>query len=259
MRWPLSRLSPDRLSPGAAGWLAVLASGVLWGGAIAAIEALREPPVDLPPAQFARFLAAMMATWMLAGLCWAVTTRLAGERLSARRMVLLWLVGSFLLSAVMAALSIRHTVLSISMGMWALFGRDVPFDAMYAHNLWLNAVFGGLYVAGYWAFLRAARSRRRLAQVQLALSDEAALLQEARLAALRSALQPSMLIASVRALRDRYEIDPAAADALLDQLVAYLRAATGGPARASSARVAEAYQTLSQAMGDPAITAANTP
>src|ERR1700722_10289770 len=100
MPWPPSRLSPGRLSPGVAGWLAALASGALWGWAMGAIETLRQPPVDMPLAQLVQFLAAMMILWSATGLCWAVATRAAGQRLSALRMVSNWLLMSLSLSAI---------------------------------------------------------------------------------------------------------------------------------------------------------------
>jgi hypothetical protein len=231
------------------GWFVMLVCGALWGLAMALIEALREPPVGMPARRVAEFLGAMVVSWSFNGVAWAMTAWLAGRRPAAPRMLLAWAACTIGVSTFTALMNVNHTVLTLGIGMWAVLGPHIPFDAMLAHTLWWNGVFGGLYIGGYWTFLRALRSRRQLARVQLALSDEATLLQEARLISLRGGLQPQVLIDTVSVLRTRYDADAAAADALLDRLVTYLRAAIGD--RAGSASATEAYRDLQAALADP--------
>jgi hypothetical protein len=235
-------------APDAQGWLPPLICGALWGCALTGIETLREPPAGLPAATVAAFLLSMTASWCLAGVGWAVATELAARRPSPSRLVLVWILGTAALTGIQAAVDLAD-LFGGADGVKAVIGAQLPLDTRVAHLLWLNGVFGGLYVAGYAGFQRAVRSRRRLARLQRALSDEAAQLEEARLRALRGSLQPQVLLQAVRTLKARYETDPAGADLLLDRLVAYLRAAIGSGASAPLAanrrpRAAQAYQTL---------------
>jgi hypothetical protein len=235
-------------APEAQGWLTPLICGVLWGCALTGIETLREPPAGLPAGTMAAFLLSMTASWCLAGVGWAVAAEFAARRPSPGRLVLIWVSGALVLTGLQAAVDIID-LFGGGQGVSEVLGAQLPLDARLSHLLWLNAVFGGLYVAGYAGFQRAVRSRRRLAWLQRALSDEAALLEEARLHSLRGSLEPQILLQAVRALRARYEADPTAADLLLDRLVAYLRAAIGsGGAQPFTAnrepRAAQAYRAL---------------
>jgi hypothetical protein len=225
------------------GWFVMLVCGALWGLAMALLETLREPPVGMPVRRVAEFLGAMVLSWSMNGVVWAMAAWLAGRRPAAARMLLAWAACTIGTSTVTALMNVNHTALTLGIGPY------IPFDAMLVHTLWWNGLFGGLYAGGYWAFLRALRSRRQLARVQLALSEEATLLHEARLVSLRGGLQPQVLIDTVGVLRTRYDADPAAADALLDRLVTYLRAAIGG--RAGSASATEAYRDLQAALAEP--------
>jgi hypothetical protein len=231
------------------GWFVMLVCGAAWGLAMGLIEALRQPPVGMPARRMAEFVGLMATSWSINGVVWGMTAWLAGRRPTARRMLFAWAACAIIASTFTAVMNVNHTVLTLGLGMWAVLGRHIPFDAALTHTLWWNAVFGGLYMGGYWAFLRALRSRRQLARVQLALSEEASLLHEARLASLRGVMRPQVLIDAVGVLRTRYETDPTAADALLDRLVTYLRAATGG--RGGSALASDAYRDLHAALSDP--------
>jgi hypothetical protein len=240
--------APHRIAaaPENQGWLTPLVCGVLWGCAITGIETLREPPAGLPAATMAAFLSSMTVSWCLAGVGWAVTAEFAARRPSRRRLVLVWIAGAAVLTGIQTLVDLID-VFGGGAGVRAVMGGQLPLDTRAAHLLWLNGVFGGLYLAAYAGFQRAARSRRRLAQLQRALSDEAALLEEARLRTLRGSLQPQILLQAVRALKARYETDAGAADVLLDRLVAYLRAAIGNAAPVSpdqGRRAAQAHQIL---------------
>jgi hypothetical protein len=245
---PLSDLAPG----GANRWFTPLICGVLWGCALTAIETLREPPAGLPPGAIAAVLLSMMASWCFAGVGWAVATALVARSPSPTRLILLWTLGTAALTASQTFVDL-FDLFGSSGGVTQVMGGHLPLDVRAVHLLWLNGVFGGLYVASYAGFQRAARSRRRLARLQKALSDQAAVLEEARLHTLRGSLEPQLLLQAVHALKAHYDSDTASADLLLDRLVVYLRAATGGggaPAAAAARRphANQAYQTLLAAL-----------
>lgn len=231
-------------------WLVQVACGVLWGCAITAIETLRQPPAGLPVGVVIPFMLSLLLAWCVNGVCLALATRLAGPNPSFARLAVLWIFTSGVLATCQTAANFPF---EDGTSVRALVGVDLPFDALFVHCLWQIAVFGGLYIAGYTAFQRALRSRRQLAWLQLALSEQAALLEEARLHSLRGALQPEILLEAVHGLRTRYDTDLASADALLDRLVGYLRAATGSARREPSnenptPEAAEAYRALRDAL-----------
>jgi LytS/YehU family sensor histidine kinase len=91
--------------------------------------------------------------------------------------------------------------------------------------LWMNAFYGGLYVAGYLATLRTAQADRRLAEFRLARNEADILIREARVRAFRGQLPPSILWAAIAALRERYGRDSMDGDQLFDGLIAFLRVA----------------------------------
>ncbi len=237
----------------ARGWLVQVASGILWGGAITAIETLRQPPAGLPIGALVAFMLALLLVWCGIGVCLALATRLAARVPSISRMVVLWVVTSGFFSACQAAINYLPEPFDGGASVRSLLGAGIPLDALFTHSLWQNAVFGGLYIAGHAAFQRALRARRQLAWLQVALSEQAALLEEARLHSLRGTLKPEILLEAVHGLQSRYDTDFASADALLDRLVTYLRAATGSARREPShetatPEAAEAYRALRDAL-----------
>ena len=254
----------SRQAAEARAWLIPVACGLLWGGAITAIETLRQPPAGLPVGRVVTFMLSVLLEWCFNGVCLALATRLAARNPSFARMAALWIFISVVLAAFQAATNFLPEPFDGGASMRALLGARLPLDAVFVHTLWQIAVCGGLYIAGYTTFQRALRSRRQLAWLQLALSEQAALLEEARLHALRGALQPEILLESVQALRTRYDLDSASADALLDRLVAYLRAATGSARRelsgeAPAPEAVQAYRALRKVLEDIPVRGGKSP
>ena len=99
----------------------------------------------------------------------------------------------------------------------------------------------------YFAFLRHRRSHdeaaRRVATAQQAQREARRGLAEAGLKAMQARIDPQLLFDMLEAVRRAYETDPARAEDLLDQLVAFLRAALPRLQEASSS-VAREAETL---------------
>ncbi|MEO6410720.1 MAG: histidine kinase [Burkholderiaceae bacterium] len=123
----------------------------------------------------------------------------------------------------------------------------------------------------YYAFLRHRRSHdaaaRRLAAAQQAQRETRRRLAEAGLKAMQARIDPQLLFDMLEAVRRAYETDPVRAEDLLDQLVAFLRAALPRLQQASSsvAREAEAVRAcvrmheLAVAAGGAGLTLAIAP
>lgn len=93
---------------------------------------------------------------------------------------------------------------------------------------WLTLMLFG--AAFGWAgvlFLQRLEDRNRLASLLVRHSQLSRQIAQSRLIAARARIDPEMLACILRAVSNRYHIDPPAAALLLDQLIAYLRLAMG--------------------------------
>jgi hypothetical protein len=122
------------------------------------------------------------------------------------------------------------------------------------HSMHLYALFFALIMALlFFAHLKRSRAREaaaaRLAAAQAAQQRARQRLVEARLQAVQARIDPQLLFEMLDAVRHAYADDPARAERLLDELVAFLRAALPRLRTASStvlgeARLAKAYVNL---------------
>ena len=117
----------------------------------------------------------------------------------------------------------------------------------------------------YFSHLRSGQAHEaaaaRLAAAQAAQRDARRRLVGSRLQALQARIDPRMLFDLLDKLRRGYETDPASAESLLDELVAFLRAALPRLRSASSslareAQLAQAYARLRALAGESEVTLA---
>jgi hypothetical protein len=97
--------------------------------------------------------------------------------------------------------------------------------AFNARNLWLYSA-AGLLLAGYFAARdkEAATSKaRKRAEIERAEAQRAVV--DSRLKVIQARIEPALLFGVLENVRDRYQQDPHSAEALLDDLITYLRAA----------------------------------
>jgi len=96
------------------------------------------------------------------------------------------------------------------------------------YQLWETMFYGGLLVAARIFAFRVERTGDLLHQTAMARSRTEALLDDARLQALQSQIDPGLLLDSMRELEQRYRTSPERAERLLEALVEFLRYAMHG-------------------------------
>lgn len=122
------------------------------------------------------------------------------------------------------------------------------------YQLWETLFYGGLLVAARIFTLRAERTRHLLHQSAMARSRIESSLDTARLEALQSQIDPSLLLDSMQELEQRYRASPDRAERLLEALVEFLRYAMHGlraPVSTLEAelQLARAFSSLQQERG----------
>jgi LytS/YehU family sensor histidine kinase len=103
---------------------------------------------------------------------------------------------------------------------------DVRVRAVAMSVVGMDAAFHGALAILIYARLRKARlAALDLARAELARSEANRKLLASRLDAARAQVDPSLVIERLELIESAYETDPTAADAELDELIAFLRGA----------------------------------
>jgi hypothetical protein len=123
-----------------------------------------------------------------------------------------------------------------------------PWFGLAAFDFWLSLFYGGLLVTAYVLMVRGERMRSLLRQAAVARSRTEALLDQARLQGLQSQVDPRLLLDTLDEVQALYRHESARADALLDVLVEFLRAALPGLQQRRSTLQAELH--LARAYAD---------
>jgi hypothetical protein len=232
----------------------VLLYGSLWGIAVAAFYGAELPLSQMEPERVAAFMLAQMPLLAISGTCIAVYGRFAARHLSRGATV----AGALLATPLVVALDVfvLREILS------PLFDLDLhvirterPLLTHVLVALWQIVILGGLLLtACVWAE-RSARTRTLLAQAEIARGLAATQLGETQLQALQADIDPAFLQRVLAKVKLTYATRPADADRLLDELVAFLRAAmpavrTGQSTLADELRLAEQVAKLHNQLDD---------
>ena len=102
------------------------------------------------------------------------------------------------------------------------WGRWLP-STLYNMMCWL--MFGGLATFVYVDRKRARATRARLATAELERTRKAKHMLESRLAAMQARVEPRFLFNTLAQVQHLYQANPALGERMLDELIAYLRAA----------------------------------
>lgn len=226
-------------------WMQGLLSGVLWGIAVATLESLGSPLLsacDVDGVVFATFLVFM---WTTRGAVLAWTALALGHRRWGWWMALLFVLEAGLLSL---AWDGQDAVTFFSE---QLLGITLPARANFLYTFGVLLIYGSPFV---WFCLIGQRERRArdiLARAEIERSRTAAMLNEARLEAVKGSVDPALLLRALSTVRDLYPGARARAESLLDAFVAFLRHAMPGVRTGRSSIVAElallrAYAQLMQ-------------
>jgi hypothetical protein len=242
------------MSAGGSDGTRVLLYGSLWGIAVAAFYGAELPLSQMELEQVAAFILAQMPLLAISGTCIAVYGQFAARHLSR---------GATLAGALLAApLVIALHVFVLREIFFPLFDVDVhvirterSLLTQVLVALWQIAILGGLLLAAcVWAE-RSARTRTLLAQAEIARDLAATQLGETQLQALQADIDPAFLQRMLAQVKLTYATRPADADRLLDELVAFLRAAmpavrTGQSTLADELRLAAQVAELNNKLDD---------
>lgn len=127
--------------------------------------------------------------------------------------------------------------LTRSIGYTRIFQAEI--GSLVAYNAWIGLFYGGLLVAAYVLMVRGERMRRLLREAALARSRTEALLGQTRLQGLQAQVDPKLLLSALDEVQVLYRREPERADALLERLVEFLRAAVPGLKKRRSTLQAE--------------------
>ena len=207
--------------------------GVLFGASVAFLEfAYYYPLVASPDAHGGALLLSLLLSWCGEGALFAVILGLFELRarprpLGAGELVLAVAVAAIV--SVFAWQDLVQLVLRERFGIRLLrdyVGQPVNVAGVVIYHVWLMLVFGGLAAALHSSRQRHVRMLAALREAELDRESSQRKLVEAKLAALKARIDPEFLVQTLGRLEHLYgEADPAGADRLLEELIAFLRSA----------------------------------
>jgi hypothetical protein len=219
------------------GWRRGVAYALLLGTTMGLLEGAAQLAV-VNTSWSVRFLIWIWSpAWMLSGAIIVAFTAWAVPRLS-----LLAMAPTFI--AVMVAAT----------ALQALQPRDYAVSTNAGYLGWSLTLYGLMFVGANVLAFRADRTRGRLSQAEIARRRSEVLFGQAELACLQGVVDPSFVLRVLDELQRRYACDDAAAaDCLLDQLVAFLRLAmpalrSGHSTLGAELAIARVYLSLAAAL-----------
>ena len=229
-------------------WPRTIVYGLLAGSAAAAMDMLTVPLGQMDSVERVFLLSDVMFQYCPTGVAIACIAKLAAGRLSAWQLAL----AVVLVAAVGAAAHANIGVLSF----YDKFAFARRSWSSFLYDFWHSVYYGGVFMFACVYSLRIEQTRRLLGQAEIARGRTEAVLGQARLEALRGQVDPGFLVRVMAEVQHRYASQPGAADALLDQLVAFLREAMpavrgGKSSLAAELCLAQTYLAL-RAELDPA-------
>jgi hypothetical protein len=209
-----------------------MACGLALGATIAALEFVHyfalisaSKPIGL------QAFASLLRVWCGEGILLALIVGLAEQSVRPRELPP-WQLALAVAGGAIAGVSVwnafNQLVLRDQLGI-RLFvdhvGQPVVWIGQVLYHGWMMLFFGGLAAAAYASQRRRARMLLALRAAELRRASSQQLLAEARLASLAARVEPDALLQKLTRLEQAYEADPEVADLLLEELIAYLRAA----------------------------------
>lgn len=212
-------------------WALRAGQGILAGAAIGTLDFLYYMPFVSAGKMGFGLLASSLALWCGEYLLFALALGLA-ERLVSPRELRAWQLALAIVGAVAASVVTWHAfcvfVLSDQLGLQLFREQVTPSQEWMGgmmYHAWLVLFFGGLIaaVAASQRWRTRMLDALRSAELGRAISEQR--LAGARLQFLETRIDPDHLYGTLSRVERLYEDDAAAADALLDELIAFLRTA----------------------------------
>jgi hypothetical protein len=211
-------------------WLVRVGWGVLLGSAIATLEfAYYFPRVSAPYEMGLYSFASLLLGWCGDGILFALTVGLV-ERSVRPAELRGWQLALAVVAGAIGGVLIwqlfTHLLLRERFGVWLFMdhvGQPSTWKGAVVYRAWVMLFFGGLAAAVYASQRRRARMLAALGAAELGRASSQQRLAEATLASLQARIDPDLLFRTLTRMERLYETDAAAADRLLDELVAFLR------------------------------------
>jgi hypothetical protein len=213
-------------------WMSRAGYGLLLGISIALLEfAYYYPLVSTPDRLGVVSLLSSLLTWCGEGVLLALTVGVCERReaprlLGPRQLALAVVAGA--VGGVLVWQAFVQLVLREQFGIWLFrdhLGQAVDGLGIALYHIWLTLFFGSLAAAVHLSRQRHARVLAVLRAAELDRETSQRRLAEAGLAALQARIDPDFLFQTLAKLEQLYEADPPGADRLLEELIAFLRAA----------------------------------
>jgi hypothetical protein len=213
-------------------WIARAAHGFLLGAGIAILDVLYYLPLlSAPGAIGLGALLSSLTLWCGECVLFALALGLAERRASPGELRA-WQLGLAVLAAVAVSVLAWHAfsllVLRELFGMRPFrdhLGQPGHWAGAALYHAWLMLFFGGLSAAVGASQRVRARMLTALRSAQLGRATSQRRLAEAGLASLEERVSPDYLYDTLSRLERLYEVDPPAADRLLEELIDFLRKA----------------------------------
>ena len=215
---------------GARYWLTRVIHGLVLGAAIASLEFAYYFPLVSERAGigFGSF-ASLLLVWCGECAFFALAVGVAEYRVRPRELRASEFALSVALGAFGGALiwnTFTQLVLREHFGMRSFIdhlGQEAVWPALILYHSWMMLFFGGLVAAVQASQRRRARMLAVLQAAELRRATSQQQLARASLASLQARVDPDVLLEKLALLEQSYEVDPEAADRLLDELIASLR------------------------------------
>jgi hypothetical protein len=204
--------------------------GVLWGGAVSAMQAVVLPLEEEAWSSIWRVVAWILPGWSAVGIGIAALIEVAGARVERPWHVAASVIGcSIGFGALWSLLYSFGAARDIAAsGLATVFPHGIDPFAAFVYQTWTVLFYGGFYFLAWKLNHRLERSRELMGRLELARIDAEKLLHESQLALLRGFVDPELLLRAMAETERRFLHQGRKADALLRSLVAFLRLAMPG-------------------------------
>jgi hypothetical protein len=203
------------------GWRRGVAYAALLGLVMGALEGVAPAAVAEPGAAALRVFSPLVG-WVFGAALIVGATAWAVPRLSIRALL------PITLAVVVVFTAIRVATPVPVLGREGLQWVYTTYPTLSASSWYLGwglMLYSAMFVGASALAFRADRTRGLLAQAEIARGRSETLFAEAQLSGLQGIVDPVFVLRALGEMQRRYATEPAGADRLLDQLVAFLRLA----------------------------------
>jgi hypothetical protein len=225
------------------GWRRGMAYVVLWTLFVGSLENI-VPVSSFAPDEVYALVLAGVPGHLFAAILFVVLAALAVPRLPAAWLVLATVAVAMLITTIRSLapdpfVSFENTTLSQS--------QESRLRTSVVYLGWGLLIYGGLFVCAIALAHRAERTQALLGRSEIARIRSETLFSRAQAMGLQGCVDPAFLLRVLDEMQQRYAVDVASADRLLDRLVAFLRLAMPGVRSGHSTLGAEVLAARSYA------------